>query len=461
MRFDMPALAGVVASALTITSVLVAPPTQASTTISAVSMQSDPPSAGQQVADGGASDGTVLALLPASSAATQLKVDAVSTIVIRAKGPSCGGTAMISTSVDGYVQSSTRVSADWSDYAVASSMPAGGHKLSVTYTYSPSTNSPSTNPSAPTCDSTLRLDTVSVLPTHLAGSSTQPNTPAAVDTPFASSSPFNTKIAADARLDPKSAAMIARATRTNALNANLVQFGIPIYTSATSSPGTTVPCTVVEWGPCPFDGYQIPIPGTATASSGSDGALVVVDTSARRVYELWQAAKDSQGAWTASFGGVSSLDGPGWGGAGTGAGASRLAGVIRMSEIAAGLIPHALALQVDNSCAGVFRAPAIKTDGTASRSDCIPEGALIRLDPSVDLATLALSPAERAVGKALQEYGGYVVDRGGAPLSVSFELDPTASGGDSVGGVYQRAGLRWDYDSLDGLPLSRLQVLDN
>jgi hypothetical protein len=130
-----------------------------------------------------------------------------------------------------------------------------------------------------------------------------------------------------------------------------------------------------------------------------------------------------------------------------------------MSEIAAGLIPHALAFQVDNSCAAVFRAPAVKTDGTASRPDCIPEGALIRLNPSVDLSALQLTPAERAIGTALQEYGGYVVDRGGAPLSVSFELDPTATGGNSIGAVYQHAGLRWDYDSLDGLPLSQLQVL--
>jgi hypothetical protein len=55
-------------------------------------------------------------------------------------------------------------------------------------------------------------------------------------------------------------------------------------------------------------------------------------------------------------------------------------------------------------------------------------------------------------------YGGYLVDYGGAALSVSFELDTTATTG-SVGPVYEQAGLRWDYDSLPGIPWSRLQVL--
>jgi hypothetical protein len=484
MRCGTPAMAAFVAVTTALTSVVSAPPTQASNTIKAASMQSTPPSAGQKVADGSASDGIALALIPASSASTRLAVEGTSTVLIRAKGPVCDGTALISTSVDGNTRSSTRVGAEWSEYSFASSMPPGSHTLSVTYSYVPgityppsSTERPATrregteSATAPAdCDRSLRLDTISVIPTSapVTPATSTAEKPAAqpdiaptaeVGIPFASSSPFNTKISRDARLDPKTAAMVARATRTNALNANLVQFGIPIYQATTGSPGAAIPCTVTEWGRCPFDGYQIPIPANAKASPGSDGALVIVDSSTRRVYELWQAAKDGQGGWTASFGGVSNLDGPGWGGAGTGAGASRLAGVIRISEIAAGLIPHALALQVDNSCAGVFRAPAIKTDGTASRADCIPEGSLIRLNPSVDLSALPLNPAQRAVGRALQEYGGYVVDRGGAPLSVSFELDPTATGGKSVGAVYQRAGLRWDYDSLDGLPLSQLQVL--
>lgn len=446
MRYAQSALAGFVTAALTASSLILTAESSASSTINAATMDSTPKSAGRAVSDNGASDGTALALIPAASASTQLSISAASTVVIRAKGPQCG-TGTMATSVDGFTRSSTQVGSGWSDYTVSSPISAGNHQLTITYTNSSDKTSD--------CDPGLRLDTISVV--SGAGPTSQPG--GSNVTPFQPASSFNTKIPAGAALDPKGSAMIARATRTKALNANLVEFAVPIYTTATSSPGTTVQCTVTQWGPCPFDGYQIPIPATAKASPGSDGAMVIVDTSSRRVYELWQAAKDNKGNWTASFGGVSNLDGSGWGGAGTGAGASRLAGVIRISEITGGVIPHALALQVDNACAGTFRAPAVKTDGTASRSDCIPEGAHVRLDPTVNLAALSLTPAERAVGKALQDYGGYVVDRGGAPLSVSFELDPTAAGGNSVGSAYQRAGLRWDYDDLGGLPLSQLQVL--
>ncbi|WP_280833387.1 hypothetical protein [Mycolicibacterium frederiksbergense] len=251
--------------------------------------------------------------------------------------------------------------------------------------------------------------------------------------------------------------MVARIARENAMYANLVEFGVPIYTATASSPRYTVTCRITTWGPCPFAGMQIPIPAGARPSLGSDGAMVVVDETTQRSYEFWQA-KLSSGKWSASWGAINDLSGTGWGGNSTGSGASRLGGVIQLSEIAAGDIPHALAIQIDNTCTQVFRAPAVKTDGTSARTDCIPEGARVRLDPTVNLDSLNLAPAVRVVGRALQRYGAYVVDTGGAPLSLSFEMDPTATRS-SVGSVYQRNGLRWDYDNLPGLPYQRLQVL--
>lgn len=185
--------------------------------------------------------------------------------------------------------------------------------------------------------------------------------------------------------------------------------------------------------------------------------MVVIDEPSRKVYEFWQA-RHIAGTWVASWGAVNNLDGSGWGGASTGSGASRLAGVIRVDEIGQGNIPHALAVQTDNVCAAVFRAPALKTDGRSTRPDCIPEGARLRLDPRLDLNSLRLSSAERSVAKALQIYGAYVIDRGGAPLSVSFERDNAASG-PAIGATYRDAGLRWDYDDLGGIPWHRLQVL--
>lgn len=275
--------------------------------------------------------------------------------------------------------------------------------------------------------------------------------------PFAPSSPFRTPIPDGAPLDPNSEAMVASATRGGGLFANLVAYGIPIYQTDAGTPRYVVECSITSWGRCPFDGYQVPIPDSARPHRGSDGAMVMVDHSTREIFEFWRA-RHADGRWTASFGAVMNLDGSGWGGTATASGASRLGGVIQISEIQQGVIPHALALQTVNACAGEFRSPATRTDGHSSRPDCLPEGARIRLDPAVDLSVLPLVPAVRMVARALQVYGGYVVDTGGAPLSVSFELDRTAANG-SVGAVYQEAGLRWDYDNMPGVPWNRLQVL--
>ncbi len=277
--------------------------------------------------------------------------------------------------------------------------------------------------------------------------------------PFAGSPSWYTKIPADAKVDPNSPAMIARLTRDDGdVVANLIEYGIPIYQADASTPRHRVDCRVKDWGPCPFAGLDVPIPYGAFPHSGSDGAMVVVDDQERKVYEFWQVSQDGD-TWSASFGAVNDLDGSGWGSSGTGSGASRLAGVVRLSEIGRGNIPHALALQSDNVCANVFRAPAHKTDGASERPDCIPMGARLRLDPSLDLTALSLSPAELAVATAMQTYGGYVMDSGGAELSASFELDTTAPEGCPLGVRHTEAGFEWDFHGMSGLPWERLEVL--
>ncbi|MCH9734657.1 MAG: hypothetical protein K0U78_08910, partial [Actinomycetia bacterium] len=191
-------------------------------------------------------------------------------------------------------------------------------------------------------------------------------------------------------------------------------------------------------------------------NSGSDGVLVTVDEASGLIFEFWRAVKSGD-QWSTSFGAVNSLRGSGWGGAATGSGASRLAGVIRMAEIAAGHIPHALALQSNNTCP-TFRSPALKSDGTSTNDDCIPEGARLQLDPSLDLSTLDLSPGELAVATAMQRYGGYVMDVSAVPLSVSFELDTDAARG-TLGSTYEDAGFRWDYDAMERIPWDKMRVL--
>lgn len=290
----------------------------------------------------------------------------------------------------------------------------------------------------------------------VAGSLACASSDPAAHSPFDVTSPWRQTIANDPAVDPNSAAMIAAVQRKPALIANLVAYGIPIYEASPGAPTFGVVCTETQWGVCPFAGWPVVIPDAAKPNLGADGAMVTIDRAGGMIFEFWQAAKVNQ-QWSASWGAVNSLGGSGWGGAATGAGASRLGGVIRVAEIAAGVIPHALALQTANACP-TFRAPAVKSDGRSGHKDCIPEGALLQLDPSIDLTNLGLTPGELAVATAMQRYGGYVMDRSGAPLSVSFELD-TGAGHGNVGETYKSAGFRGDYDGMERVPWKKLRVL--
>jgi hypothetical protein len=235
-----------------------------------------------------------------------------------------------------------------------------------------------------------------------------------------------------------------------------IEFAVPIYTADKWTPRYTIPCLITEWGPCPFDGHRVPVPDGAWPQYGSDGAMVVIDPDSRNIYEFWRA-QYKKGSWTTQFAAVTDLDGSGWGGA-TGSGASRLAGVVRVAEIKQGWIPHALAMGSDNVCAKVFRPPALKTDGQSTKPDCLPEGARLQLDPELDIDSLGLTPAEHMVAQALQQYGAYIIDVGGAPLGISFERDNAAAAG-TVGSTYSAAGIEWDYDGMTNIPWKRLRVL--
>lgn len=289
-----------------------------------------------------------------------------------------------------------------------------------------------------------------------------PSPTSTVARPFASSSPFNVKIKTSPVVDAKSAAMVAQAARTGMAHANLFEFGIPIYSATGSTPKYAVDCTgPASWGACPLEAKTLPIPSGAAPNQGSDGVMAVVDTATNTVSEYWQAAKSPSGTWTTSWGAINSMSGSGWGGSSTGAGASRIGGVVRVAEIQAGVIDHALVMQSDNVCKGVYRAPALKTDGDSTRSDCIPEGARLQLDPSINVEAISgITAGEKAVAKALQAYGAYVIDRAGTSLAVSFELAPDATWS-TPGSVYKAAGFDWDYYGMPKVPWNKLRVLSS
>ncbi|MGY1621442.1 malectin domain-containing carbohydrate-binding protein [Geodermatophilus sp. SYSU D00965] len=278
---------------------------------------------------------------------------------------------------------------------------------------------------------------------------------AATGRPFATTSVWNTPIPANPAIDRNSAAMVRSVTASNTATANLYAYGEPVFTAVAGTPTARVTCTE-DWGTCDVAERTMRIPADAQPTSGSDGRMIIVDLVDRVVCDFWQARRTGAGQWTTSWGTCADLAGTGSGpnGGATGAGINALTGVVRTFEMRNLHIPHTLSVATNNSCSGQFRAPAVKTDGESGRADCVPEGARLQLDPSIDVDAIPnMTPGERAVARALQTYGAINRDNCGSNLCVQFEApfgeaDP-----------YPAAGFSGDYYTMPHIPWNRLRVL--
>jgi hypothetical protein len=249
--------------------------------------------------------------------------------------------------------------------------------------------------------------------------------------------------------------MVRSITGNKRAAANIYAYGEPVFNATSSTPKATVDCTE-NWGPCDLENRTMRIPEEARPTTGSDGRMIIVDLTTRTVCDFWQARKTGTGRWSTSWGTCAPLDGTGSGpsGGATGAGVNALTGVVRTFEMRNLHIPHALSVATNNSCSGGFRAPAVKTDGASGRSDCIPEGARLQLDPSIDVEAIpGITPGEVAVAKALQRYGAINRDNTAANLCVQFETPFGESD------PYPAAGFTHDYFDMPHIPWDRLRVL--
>ncbi len=156
------------------------------------------------------------------------------------------------------------------------------------------------------------------------------------------------------------------------------------------------------------------------------------------MWEFWRLEKVGED-WGASWGGAiqdvsanRGVYGPeAWSGALTfwGASASSLpivGGLITLEDLEKGKINHALALAVPNARWGVYASPAQRTDGSSTRPLSLPEGAHLRLDPNLDLASLHLPRLTLMMAEAAQRYGIFIRDK--ASNLAFYGEDPTRTG---------------------------------
>lgn len=282
---------------------------------------------------------------------------------------------------------------------------------------------------------------------------------------FAPASAWNAKLPADAPLDARTgrlaAALQQEVRREVAANygpwINFDKYSVPVYTVRAKAP--TVRVQLDAHAPALQRDFEaVPIPTGAREAAGGDGHLTVYQPATDTLWELWLARRGQDG-WHARWGGrmqhVSSNPGyfpDPYGASGTSL--PLLGGLMTIDELKAGRIDHALAISVPNTAAGQVTWPAQRGDGKTVGPKGIPEGTRFRIDPSVDLSRLNLTPLALAMARAAQKYGMIVRDTGGCVAF--YGEDPVVTPGDPYGQIF---GGGYPNKLLRGFPWDRLQVI--
>ncbi|QEC46661.1 hypothetical protein FSW04_03065 [Baekduia soli] len=258
--------------------------------------------------------------------------------------------------------------------------------------------------------------------------------------PFAPDSVWNLPLRADAPLQPGSSRYMAFFNQQVARYGGYInspQCGTPMFWAPAGTPHTSVtldhpsytdPALVQAWS-------SVPIPPDARPANCSDRNFAVLQPQPDGTIKEWEffgAVKSPTGAWSARWGGVtedlqhdrgvaSSLS---WRNPQgdrssrfnwnvTASSMSTIAGTVTLDELRERQIHHALALAITASAKGRWNWPAQRADGWLTDRWALPEGARMRLDPSVDLSRLTMTPMVRMLAEAAQKYGIVVRDQTG------------------------------------------------
>lgn len=255
--------------------------------------------------------------------------------------------------------------------------------------------------------------------------------------PFSADSPWNTKIPADPALAPNSEVLIEDFASHSSLTINMPVYSVATYyIDSEKTPKRRVyPYYEGDYGRGFAPGTRIPAPAYAVppGPEGSTAYLAMVDPAAGRAWEMKQGALDPEtGDWGTAFGAEVDLTGTGisppWmvtadanlSASPRPSGIPLMAGLIRLNEMKAGRIDHALAIAYPAPRTGTFVSPASMaleaSEGVAPNHFGLPMGARIQLDPAYDIENTNLSPSGKIIARALQEYGAIVVDQTGSTV---------------------------------------------
>jgi hypothetical protein len=154
-----------------------------------------------------------------------------------------------------------------------------------------------------------------------------------------------------------------------------------------------------------------PIPNNPLMEFGSDHHILIVDNSACKLYELFDASY-SGGAWSAGSGAIWDLNSnalrPDTWTSADAAGLPILPGLVRYDEVLSGQINHAIRFTAQNTNRYIWPARHLTSDNNTPQIP--PMGARFRLKASVDISGY---PAEmQVILNAMKTYGIILADNG-------------------------------------------------
>jgi len=273
--------------------------------------------------------------------------------------------------------------------------------------------------------------------------------------PFSSASLWNQDISG-AAVDPNSSAIINFIGSSVGMHADFgsgqyqgSNIGIPYSVVS----GTQAPVSITftaygsesDPGPMPVPG-NAPIEGDPNPGNG-DRHVLVLDNSNCFLYELFGAAPNGNGSWNAASAAVWDLLSDGntqrpwtWTSADA-AGLPIFPGLVRYDEVAAGQIPHAIRVTLQDSRAAAVL-PASHWAANSTSANAPPMGMRMRLKANYDIS--GFSPQVQVILSAMKKYGLIMADNGSS-MYISGAPDS-----------------RWDNDALHDLgqvPASAFEVV--
>jgi len=189
------------------------------------------------------------------------------------------------------------------------------------------------------------------------------------------------------------------------------QYGIPYNIADNSTPKYSVAFDYADES----DKGPYPIPDRPAIEAGSDQHLIVLQKDECKLYELYDATLNTErgAGWTAGSGAIwdlksDALRPEGWTSADA-AGLPILPGLVRYTEVSAGVINHAIRFTAPNTQAAYIH-PATHFASSSTNPSLPPMGLRVRLKASYDISKLP--PQAKVIATAMKKYGMILADNG-------------------------------------------------